>query len=124
MNILLSTDNNYVMPTGVLMTSIGINELNKVHYFIIIDENFSIDNQRILHEVATFYNADIDFCIIGVDFVKKIPFTNDEMSQGLTITTFYRLFLTEVLPENVHKIIYLDVDMIVRKSLQPLWDLP
>lgn len=123
MIILLSTDNNYVMPTGVLMTSIGINEPGKVHYFIIVDEEFSNNSKKMLHDVATLYHADIDFCIIGVDFVKRIPFTNEEMSQGLTITTFYRLFLTELLPADIHKIIYLDVDMIVRKSLQPLWNL-
>lgn len=111
------------MPTGVLMTSIGINHIGKVHYYIIVDELFSEASKKQLAATAKLYRADIDFCVIGDDFVKKIPFTNDEMSQGLTITTFYRLFLTEVLPENVHKIIYLDVDMIVRKSLQPLWDI-
>ena len=123
MNILLSTDNNYVMPTGVLMTSIGINHIGKVHYYIIVDEQFSEASTKQLAATAKLYQADIDFCMIDDDFVKKIPFDNSEMSWGLTITTFYRLFLTELLPQDVHKVIYLDVDMIVRKSLQPLWDL-
>ena len=39
-NILLSTDNNYVMPTGVLMHSIGMHN-EPVNYFILVNEKFS-----------------------------------------------------------------------------------
>jgi len=123
MNILFSTDNNYVMPTGVLMTSIGINNPSLVHYFVIVDEDFLEENKQRLVQAATRYKAKIDFCTIGTDFVNKIPFANSELPSGLTIATFYRLFLTELLPQNVHKVIYLDVDMIVRKSLSTLWEI-
>ena len=43
MEILLSTDNNYVMPTGVLMTSVSMNNVG-VNYHILVGEDFKEEN--------------------------------------------------------------------------------
>ena len=42
MHIVLCTDNRYVMPTGVLMQSIGQNNTVSVHYHILVDEDFDL----------------------------------------------------------------------------------
>lgn len=44
------------------------------------------------------------------------------MPKHVTIATYYRLFITQVLPLEIHKILYLDGDMIVRKSLKTLFE--
>lgn len=41
---------------------------------------------------------------------------------GPTLSSYYRLFLTEILPITIDKVLYLDGDIIVRKSLLPLWN--
>jgi len=42
----------------------------------------------------------------------------------LSLTTYLRLFIGELLPPSVHKAIYLDSDMIVRRDLSQLWSTP
>lgn len=37
-------------------------------------------------------------------------------------STYYRLWLAELLPESIEKVLYLDGDVIVRHSLLPLWN--
>ena len=38
------------------------------------------------------------------------------------IEAYFRLFVTKFLPSDLHKVIYLDCDMVVCKNLTPLWN--
>lgn len=121
MNILLSTDNNYVMPTGVLMHSISINNQKNVCYYLMINESFSKENENILRQIAKRYGNYISFHIITNKLTSLLPFGKDNMPGHVSIATYYRLFVAQVLPQEVNKIIYMDGDMIVRGSLNELW---
>ena len=120
MNILLSTDNNYTMPTGVLMHSIGVNNSVSVCYHILVDELFTNDNKEKLERVAQKYEHSVSFYVIPKDYVSYLPL--DSKTAHVTLATYYRLFITKVLPKSINKIIYLDSDIIVRKSILDLWN--
>lgn len=122
MNILLSTDNNYVMPTGVLMHSIGINNSPDIHYYIMVNDTFSKGNEDALRSIALQYQNQISFHVITEDVTKVLPFGRANMPGHVSVATYYRLFVAQVLPKDVHKIIYMDGDMIVRGSLGALWN--
>ena len=122
MNILLSTDNNYVMPTGVLMHSIGENNTDAVDYHVLVNEDFSDESRKTLQTIAQRYASSINFYVVDSQMVKDLPFGHDDMPQHVSIATYYRLFITKILPPTVHKILYLDGDMLVLKSLKSLWE--
>ena len=122
MNILLSTDDNYVMPTGVLMTSIGENNGSDVCYYILTNTEFSDESRDALTRVADKYGNTISFHFITPEMTKTLPFGRDDQPGHVSIATYYRLFITEILPNDVHKILYLDGDMIVRHNLSELWN--
>lgn len=122
MKILLSTDNNYVMPTGVLMHSISINNKG-VSYFILVDEGFSNDSRDALNQIAKLYGNSISFYTVTKEMTKSLPFGREDQPKHVSMATYYRLFISEILPKDVHKIIYLDGDMIVRHSLEDLWNI-
>lgn len=122
MNILFSTDNNYVMPTGVLMHSISINNPQDVYYYLMVNESFSKENEDKLRLIAKQYGNHISFHTITDEVTKVLPFGKDNMPGHVSIATYYRLFVAQILPEDVHKIIYLDGDMVVRGSLDKLWN--
>ena len=122
MNILLSTDNNYVMPTGVLMTSIGCTNGSDVSYHILTDDDFSEKSREALKNIAHKYRNEIFFYVISSEMTKDFPFGRADQPTHVSIATYYRLFITRVLPADVDKIIYLDGDIIVRGSLAPLWE--
>ena len=123
MNILLSTDNNYVMPTGVLMTSIGYNNGSDVSYYILVNEEFTNDSRDALVSVANQFGNKIFFFTITPEMTKDFPFGRADQPTHVSIATYYRLFITEVLPADVDKILYLDGDMVCRKTLADLWNI-
>ncbi|MBO4405189.1 MAG: glycosyltransferase family 8 protein [Alphaproteobacteria bacterium] len=42
--------------------------------------------------------------------------------EHVTLATYYRLRIPEILPENIKKVLYLDGDVIVEQDLKKLWD--
>ena len=121
-DILLSTDNHYVMPTGVLMESIGINSPGEVCYHILVNESFSEESRKALIAEAGKFGSQCFFYVIGEEVTKDLPFGQENMPKHVSLATYYRLFIAKVLPESLHRVLYLDGDMIVRKSLLPLWN--
>lgn len=123
MHILLSSDSNYVMPTGVLMTSICINNPDEtIEFHIIVNVNFTDNDKGVLEYIAKKYNEIVHLYTVDESTIEGLPFGRSDMPKHVSIETYYRLFITEVLPKEIHKIIYLDGDMICRKSLQALWN--
>lgn len=110
------------MPTGVLMHSIGKNNICTIHYYIIVNAYFTDDSRQTLKDIALEYDHKIDFFLVSNIQTDNLPFGKSDMPSQVSIATYYRLFLAELLPDNVHKILYLDGDMIVRKDLRRLWE--
>ena len=121
MDILLSTDDNYVMPTGVLMMSVSENNKN-VNYHILVGENFSEDKKDRLIQIAEQHKNGISFYQINAEFKDEFPFGKENQAHRVSYATYYRLLITELLPKDINKIIYLDGDMVVRGSLNSLWN--
>ena len=123
MDILLCTDNRYVMPTGVLMHSIGVHNQEPIRYHILVGEGFEERNRLLLEQEADKAGSTCYFYSIDKSVTSHLPFGREGMPQHVSIATYYRLFITEVLPKDIHKILYLDGDMIVRHSLSDLWNM-
>lgn len=122
MNILLSTDNRYVMPTGVLMQSIGMNMAEPVSYHILVDGSFSEESRAMLIAETAKFKSHCSFYVVDYKVTENLPFGKEGMPIHVSIATYYRLFATKILPKNISKILYLDGDLLVRKSLSSLWN--
>ena len=118
-NILLTPDNAFALTTSVLMTSIGINTKSSVHYFFFLPETFTEENKKELRTTASEFGALIDFITIPDVELDRFPIRKgDRMPKE----AYFRLLATKYLDEDVHKIIYLDGDIVVRKPLDELWE--
>ena len=127
MDIVVCTDNNYVMPTGVMFYSICKNNQNEeIRFHVIVDDSVTEDSRSSLTETITtgFCNKSIKFYLINGEVISKFPRLDETNTKKyITKATYYRLYLTEILPNNLDKVLYLDVDMIVQGSLTELWNL-
>lgn len=121
MNILLCTDNIYAMPTGVLMHSISDHDRD-VRYYVLVDEAFSEKNRRRFMDIAERYGSEITFFTITQQQTADMPVMREDQPGYITKSAYNRLFAASMLPPEVEKIIYLDGDIVVRKSLLPLWE--
>ena len=120
-NILCATDDNYVPYCGVMITSVfESNKDSRVDAYILIDKPLSSRAQHRFSKLAAKYDNSINYLFIDKSFLERFPIKG--MSYW-SIATYYRLYATELLPESVHRILYLDCDIIVRQSLRPLLEI-
>jgi len=118
MNIVLATDNNYVQHCCVTMTSILLHNEN-VRFFI-FTEGLSSDNVSVLKNQSEKYGGNLEIITVYSDVIKKMPMPSCA-SDHISVATYYRLFVSSLLPADIERIIYLDCDIIVRGDLSVLW---
>ena len=56
---------------------------------------------------------------VGTGFKEAVASRN-----GIMVETYYRIIGWDLLPKTVERILYLDVDMVIRKTLQNLYQMP
>lgn len=122
MHILLSTDKNYIMPSAVMMKSVSVNNADEeIVFHVQIDQSVKEEGRRSIKHVLSNPKHTVLFHMMDGNIFKDYPSLGTTKSY-LSKTAYYRLFVTDVVSDDVHKILYLDGDIIVRKSLKPLWE--
>lgn len=124
MHILLSTDKNYIMPSAVMMKSVSVNNIGEsITFHVLIDGGVKDLQKQQLQRIVEYHpNHVVTFHLIEGDLFKDFPQLG-KVKKYITQATYYRLFITDYIPEEVNKILYLDGDIIVRHSLSPLWNM-
>lgn len=121
-NIATSLDDNFARYTYVMMLSALENRKDDDEYhFYILHAGLKESNISLLLSLQNQY-TDCKIIPIMVDkskFGNKLP-----TCSKWTIAMYYRLMLVELIPEDVDRIIYLDGDIIVNKSLSELAIIP
>lgn len=122
MDIVACLDKGFVMPTGVMMYSVCVNNQDtEIMFHLVVDESVTdADRNDLKRTVESFEGKKVTFYTVNSRNFQEMP----ALVKGYRITqsAYYRLFLTEILPTNIEKVLYLDGDIIVRHSLLPLWN--
>lgn len=121
LNILCATDDNYVPYCGIMLTSLFENNREEqVNVYVIIDKPLSSANSKRFQRLAAKYGQKIELVMIDKTVLSQFP------TKGMdywSIAMYYRIFAADLLPQNVHRLLYLDCDIIVTGSLQSLMDM-
>lgn len=115
-HIVLAADRNYMKHLCVTAMSI-IENTNAIIHFHILSDNYPIELKKMCSTInkkiiVSFYNTD------KIDF-SSFPLTINYISKA----TYYRLLLPNLLPNDISKVLYLDVDIIVRQDVQKFYEL-
>lgn len=121
MNIVLASDDKYVQHCAVTMMSILKNNKDVVFYFL--TEGISLENEKKLSSMVRQCGGVFNKLIVPSNIINKCPMPS-YMSNHISRATYYRLLITDLLPRDIDKVIYLDCDIVVRKSLSALWNTP
>lgn len=117
LDIVYATDNNFI---DVLYASIASlydtnGDLN-LDVWIIADNVSDVNKQKI-NDLAKEYNQKEANWIENVEIPFKL-----KLDRG-SVSSFSRLFLGEVLPKEVTKVLYIDCDIIIMDSLRELFSM-
>lgn len=121
MNIIYSSSDSYSPIAGVSIISLLDNnkDADEINIYL-IDNNISDKNKNRLKTMVADYGRNIVF--IPQPDLNKHAGVEIEVGRW-NISTFFRLFLCTILPNNIDRCIYLDCDTIIRHSLKALWEL-
>jgi lipopolysaccharide biosynthesis glycosyltransferase len=116
--IVLAADDNYAQHLGVAMTSILENHKNsqKIEFFI-LDNNIGGINLEKIKQIGFAYKVDLFFYKISEALFGDYPEAN-----RLSRATYSRIFIPELLPLNIKKVLYLDVDLVVLEDVALLYN--
>lgn len=116
-NISLCTDDNFVMPALVCLTSIFENNKEiDIHAYILTD-GISEHSKEKFAKLAKLYHQSIDVMQIDKHFFDGLV-----VNERFPVSMYYRFLLPDMLP-NEEKVLYLDCDIVVRHSLLPLYEM-
>lgn len=121
MNIVYSTSDAYSGIAAVSIASLLENsrDASEINVYV-IDMGISDQNRERLEELVNRYERKLFF--LDKLNIEKLTGTHIDVGRW-HISTFSRLFLLHVLPEDMKKVIYIDCDMIIRHSLKELWEM-
>jgi lipopolysaccharide biosynthesis glycosyltransferase len=118
MNIVYSSDENYVQHMGVSMLSLFKSNQDAPQLDVyIIANDISAESRSKLEQLAQPYHRTLHW----IDFT---PFRNSltlNMEWPISISSYARLFLPKMLPDSCQRVLYLDCDTVICDSLQSLW---
>lgn len=118
--IVAACDDKYSSHAGALAASVFANNQDVVVEFNLLTDYMSEENQQKFLQLATTFKQ-----VVKIIHVDKSRFENLPIGQAfedhINISTYFRLLIPDVFCSE-NKILYLDSDMIVRKSLLPLWN--
>lgn len=118
MNILYTLDNNFISQVAASICSVCENNKEEKIKFFIFSEKISDQNKQQLNNFVMKYNQEISIIEIG-DLHQYFDFDFDTL--GWNSVVLARLLCDKILPQSIEKILYLDGDTIVLRSLKEVW---
>lgn len=118
MNIAICLDDNYFEPSFLLINSILLTNKNEKFDFYITFEKLS-DSYINKFKKLESHLIKFNFTKIEASKLKNCPIRKGD---HVSLATYYRLLLSEILPEEIDKVLYLDGDMLCFDSLKDLYE--
>lgn len=121
-NIVYNIDRNFVQHCAASLNSILLSYKGeqKLTFFIVHNDLTTEDISKL--KTLENENCEIQFILIDGKLLKDLPIGENTVSNEITLSTYFRLFLPILLPMSVDKVIYLDADTITVKSIDLLWN--
>ena len=114
-NVALCTDNNYASHCAICVTSILENNKKSDCCVYIITDGLSEENTSRFKQLSNVYAKPIRVIKADISGYEKLPVTNH-----LGRSMYFRFLLPDIVDGD--KVLYLDCDIIVRHSLEELFD--
>jgi lipopolysaccharide biosynthesis glycosyltransferase len=116
-NIVCTIDNNYVVHCTVMLQSLFYNNnTNSQFKIFIIHNGLTKKNQKILSLFIKSRKHTCQFILIDERQIE-----NASITDHISIATYFRILIPEVVPSQFKKVIFLDSDMIITEDISELW---
>ncbi len=117
-NICASANSLYARYLYVMMISVlENNRTDEVHFWIFQRDFTEIDKENI-QSLCKKYDRKVEFITVNADKYSVFPTKN-----RYSLEAYFRFEILKMIPENIDKVLYFDVDLIIQGSLRELYSI-
>jgi lipopolysaccharide biosynthesis glycosyltransferase len=129
--VVCSADDKYAMPLAVMARS-AIENLNEYRNIVlyVIDGGISTENKEKIIKSLPAEKCKVVFLTAPSVLMRDLELAHQycveeeiESNTHVSLATYYRLLIAELLPESCEKAIYLDCDLIIKRDLDHIWQI-
>lgn len=122
-NIACAADEAFAMPMAVMLHSAlkNIADNQQVHVFA-IDGGIKESSKKKILDSLNNNLVTFDWIQAPDSLPENLPIAKHVLPH-INKSTYYRLLLSRILPDNIEKIIYLDSDLVILGDLNELWQM-
>ena len=117
MDFCFVVNDKYVTPLIVTLQSIVDNN-SGFHRFFIISSSLMEENVLKLSKCAEALCCKIEVITVDDNRLGEVPILRNDFNK----TPYYKLLLPLYLPQDIDKVLYLDVDIIINRDLKELFN--
>lgn len=123
MYVIYHSSDLFAEVTGVSMLSLFENNkhIDEIHV-LYIERGVSEHNKNLLRSIAAQYGRTLEFMAMP-NWSEKLNINLKSSKAAWLGFGYNRLFLTEFVPQQVDKVLYLDSDTIIEDKLDDLWNI-
>lgn len=121
-HISCATDDNYAQHCGVMLCSLFENnkESEYVVHILMNQDTLSEQNRDKLRQLVEKYHSECIFHHVDGTKLKGVQYRKN---RPLTEAAYYRILYASIFDESIHKIFYLDCDIVVNGKIDEIFDL-
>jgi lipopolysaccharide biosynthesis glycosyltransferase len=114
-DVVLAADRNFSRQLAVTISGIARFSSGEPHRIFVFHDGYDAELRTMVEQSAT--------SSIEIHWLDAVSAELDAaiLPDYLPTATLYRLRITELLPRDVHRVLFLDTDIVVRGSLTDLW---
>ena len=113
----MASDKNLVVPLGVAAASLG--RVTPVGSRLVIFQQGIDANEQAWVKAQISAGLSVEFVEVTDALIADV-----ELPAHLPPATLFRLVVADLLPDDVQRVVYLDIDLLIREDPSPLFDAP
>lgn len=117
-HIVFATDENYVQHLAVTIASLAENSRDRTINVHIVYQTLSDESLSRITSLIDNYASIISFLY---QFDTK-DYSDFPISGHINLVSYFRLFLTDILPLTIDRVVYLDCDLVIEDDISILYD--
>lgn len=118
--VVCNVDDRYARQCAVMFTSLLENNPDDMIIIHVVTTYLMPANRVLLSDIVQRkYGCRLVMHKVDDELLKSCPVRRGDY---VSVTAYLRCFLPAILPLSIHKVLYLDSDLLVLGNIRPLWD--
>lgn len=119
-NIVCNIDDTYVDFCKLMLLGLFKNNPDEEFTVYVIETQVKESANKKIKELESTFRVDIVFCEVPYSFIENYPIKEQD---HLSLAAYLRIFISDLLPQTVDKVLYLDCDLLIMDSIADLWNI-